>query len=126
MPLLPAHLVLTSFQAFKNHEFFQLAIYRAGDPRARRYHPDNSTPVNHTTSGRPQDKGPVTPRSVPDTQTVFVGDLPVDVKEEEVRQIFEAFGIIICISILRKPDQAGKYRGTSPTGDVQLTNSFPS
>ena len=50
----------------------------------------------------------ISPRWVPDSHALYIGDLPVDVTEEEIREVFDRFGKILCVDILKKRVQESK------------------
>jgi RNA recognition motif. (a.k.a. RRM, RBD, or RNP domain) len=92
---------LTLSQAFKHHEFFRLVIHRADDARARRNRPNNS-PFRNRTPGRLHNQSSATSSWVPDAHAIFIGDLPMDATDDQVRQVFQAFGHIVSLNVLRR------------------------
>lgn len=52
----------------------------------------------------------VSPRWVPDSHALYIGDLPVDVTEEEIREVFDRFGKILCVDILKKRVQESRWQ----------------
>lgn len=43
-----------------------------------------------------------------DKSSIFVGNLPEDTEEQELRNVFSSFGTIINVHIVRKPHQTAK------------------
>jgi RNA recognition motif-containing protein len=54
---------------------------------------------------------PATPsRRAPDEHAIFIGDLPPDATESQIRHVFGVFGNIVSVNLLRKPiDRSMKY-----------------
>lgn len=48
------------------------------------------------------------PRRTPDDHTIFIGDLPLDVTQGQIRHVFSSFGQIVFINVLRKPVEGSK------------------
>jgi RNA recognition motif. (a.k.a. RRM, RBD, or RNP domain) len=104
----PHCLILTSSQAFKQHEFFRLVTYRpVVDIRPRRFRTINS-PSHNRHPSRIQTQVAISSRWVPDAHALFIGDLPLDVDEAQLREVFSTFGRIVSLSILRRDNEEGE------------------
>jgi RNA recognition motif-containing protein len=59
-------------------------------------------------TARHNDRSPFTPPQGPDAHAVYVGDLPVDVTAQQIRDVLSGFGNIDTVNILRKDVEDGK------------------
>ncbi len=110
----PHRFKLIPFQAFRRHEFFRLVTHHAEERRlphhrATTHHQSTNsplrTPAPTTLSGH---RSHISPRTVPDSHAIYIGDLPVDVTEDQIREVFDKFGKIVGISILHKHIEDGE------------------
>ena len=69
--------------------------------RSFRYRPNNS-PFRIRTPARIRDQSRLSPPSDPGDHAIFIGDLPFDVTEDQVREEFGTFGEIVSVNIRRK------------------------
>lgn len=88
-------------KAFKHDEYYQLVMHRPQAPPPANVHSRDS-PMRARPSGRVHNRSVYGRRWVPDTQAVFVGDLPLDVVEDEIREVLSTYGRIQCVDILRR------------------------
>lgn len=79
------------------------------EARAPANAPNRSSPSRFRPSGRSHNRSVYGRRWVPDAQAVFVGDLPFDVDEDEIREALSTYGRIQCVDILRKDVENGKH-----------------
>lgn len=103
---------VTNFlQALKQHEYYRLMTHRAEDVRSVRYHFDeirslrhrpNNSPFRIRTPGRIRNQSGLSPSPDPGDHAIFIGDLPIDVTEDQIREKFGTFGEIISVNIRRK------------------------
>jgi RNA recognition motif. (a.k.a. RRM, RBD, or RNP domain) len=107
LPIFSPCLHLTSSQAFNHHEHFRLVIHRPPEPRSSQYRQNNSPPRN-STPARVENQPIAVPRRAPDDHTIFIGDLPLDVTQAQIRHVFSSFGQIVFINVLRKPVEGSK------------------
>ena len=94
-------------KAFKHDEYYQLVMHRP-EARAPANAPNRNSPTRLRPSGRVHNRSVYGRRWVPDAQAVFVGDLPLDVVEDEIREVLSTYGRIQCVDILRKDVENGK------------------
>lgn len=59
-------------------------------------------------TARQNDRSPFTSPHAPDAHAVYVGDLPLDVTEQQIREVLSGFGNIETVNILRKEVEYGK------------------
>lgn len=110
----PHRLELIPFQAFRRHEFFRLVTHHAEERRLPHH---RATIQHHSTNSPSHTPAPTTvtehrshiiPRTVPDSHAIYIGDLPNDVTEDQIREVFDKFGKIVGITILHKHIEDGK------------------
>ncbi|KAF7503553.1 hypothetical protein GJ744_003626 [Endocarpon pusillum] len=92
--------------AFKHDEYYQLVMHRP-EARAPANAANRSSPRSFRPSGRVHNRSVYGRRWVPDEQAVFVGDLPFDVVEDEIREALSPYGHIQSVDILRKDVENG-------------------
>jgi RNA recognition motif-containing protein len=65
--------------------------------------------VRYNQDGSRTAKGLVTPRSVTDTKSIFVGNLPESVTKEQLMSEFENFGTIVDANVIHKSYPGGTF-----------------
>jgi RNA recognition motif. (a.k.a. RRM, RBD, or RNP domain) len=108
LPSLSHLLELTFSQAFRRHEFFRLVNHQAEERRL----PQHRATTQHRSITSPfrspapttlaHHRSLISPRLVPDSHAIYIGDLPLDVTEDQIREVFDRFGKILCVDILHK------------------------
>ena len=96
-------------KAFKHDEYYQLLMHRPPAPTPASVRTRDS-PMRVRPSGRVHNRSVYGRRWVPETQAVFVGDLPSDVVEGEIRDVLSTYGRVQSVDILRRDVENGKHR----------------
>lgn len=73
-------------------------------------HRPNNTPFRNRDPARIYNDPRTSSRYVPDSNILYIGDLPLDVTEDQVRSMFQQFGSIVSVNIIRKRVEDSKQR----------------
>lgn len=70
----------------------------------------NNSPfrIRTHTPARQANRTPHSSARVPDAHAIYVGDLPLDATEDQIRDVLSTFGNIETVNILRKEVEDGK------------------